>query len=93
MDGSERTARWRITGRVQGVGFRWWCSQQAGQFGLRGWVLNRPDGTVEVAACGSDSGLQELERRLRIGPPSADIHSVLHLGSDPIGSTQGFEIR
>lgn len=94
MNGLERTARWRVTGEVQGVGFRWWCSQQAGQFGLRGWVRNRPDGTVEVVALGSKSAVGELERRIQIGPASASVHSVVEvIDSDPIGSIEGFEIR
>lgn len=93
MDGVDRTKRWRVTGHVQGVGFRWWCSQQAGQLGLRGWVRNLPDGTVEVAAAGRNSALIEIERRLRIGPPMASIREVQTTGTAPLGATQGFEVR
>ena len=90
---SERSVRLRVTGHVQGVGFRFWCSQQAGQLGLRGWVRNRPDGTVELAAQGRASAVTELERRLQIGPPLAAIHEVTVVGRDPVGSAAGFEIR
>lgn len=93
MDGVDRTRRWQVTGHVQGIGFRWWCSQQAGQLGLRGWVRNRPDGTVEVAASGRSEALIELERRLQIGSPGSSVVSVTVAGEESVGSTQGFEIR
>jgi len=78
---------------VQGIGFRWWCSQQAGQLGIRGWVKNRMDGTVEIAACGTRTALTELERRIQIGPPAANVTRVEEVGREPVGSISGFEIR
>ena len=48
----------RIRGRVQGVGFRWWTRGRASDLGLRGTVGNRPDGTVEVHAVGDVDTLE-----------------------------------
>lgn len=67
----------RISGRVQGVGYRWWVRRQANQLGLRGWVMNA-DGErdVELVAEGSGEALDELERRLWNGPDAARVEEV-----------------
>ncbi|HVD60894.1 MAG TPA: acylphosphatase [Gemmatimonadaceae bacterium] len=74
--------RVRIRGRVQGVGFRWFARVQGRRLGLAGWVANQPDGSVEVAASGDQSRLDELRRALRRGPDGADVTSVDEL--DPV---------
>ena len=51
-----RSARLRITGRVQGVGYRVWALRMASRLGLRGWVRNRSDGSVEALVIGEDDG-------------------------------------
>lgn len=67
----------RITGRVQGVGFRWWVRRRAEHLGLVGWVMNGDDErSVDVVAEGLGTALAELERHLRIGPPGAQVESV-----------------
>lgn len=67
----------RITGRVQGVGFRWWVRRQAVALDLRGWVMNAADErTVELLAEGERAALDELVRRLHAGPPGAHVESV-----------------
>ena len=71
-----------VRGRVQGVGFRWHVREAARRLGLAGWVRNRPDGTVEVAAEGSDELLQLLQNELRKGPPGAAVASLDEL--DPL---------
>jgi acylphosphatase len=68
--------RVRIRGRVQGVGFRWFARVQGRRLGLSGWVRNEPDGSVEVAASGDQSKLDELRRVLRRGPDGADVSAV-----------------
>lgn len=67
----------RITGRVQGVGFRWWARRQADALELTGWVMNADDErAVELVAEGSPDSLDELERRLQRGPSGATVESV-----------------
>ena len=54
--------RFVISGRVQGVGFRWFVRVQARRLGLAGWVANAPDGSVEIAASGEQARLDDLRR-------------------------------
>ncbi len=68
--------RFVVHGRVQGVGFRWWVWRQATRLGLHGLARNLRDGSVEVIAEGSDSGLADLERLLAQGPPAAQVERV-----------------
>ena len=68
-----------IRGRVQGVGFRWFVRETARALGLRGWVKNRPDGNVEVAAAGAEDGLRKLADAVARGPRGAVIGSVVTL--------------
>jgi acylphosphatase len=65
---AEASAAWRILGRVQGVGFRYFVAREAFRLGLVGWTRNLPDGAVEVEARGRHEALQELERSLKAGP-------------------------
>ena len=73
---TEEVRAWRVSGRVQGVGFRWWTARTARRLSLSGSVRNRDDGSVEVAARGAPERLQELERALRSGPPGASVAAV-----------------
>lgn len=59
---------WRVSGRVQGVGFRWFVRSHAQKLELCGWARNLADGSVEVAARGSSDALNRLEARLAVGP-------------------------
>ena len=73
----------RISGRVQGVGFRWFVREEARRLGLSGWVTNRADGHVEVKAGGEGGSLQRLRRALEVGPTGADVREVADItGSD-----------
>ena len=63
----------RVEGIVQGVGFRAFTLRQAQQLGLKGWVRNRWDGSVEVVAEGPKGALEDLVRRLERGPISAQV--------------------
>ncbi len=67
----------RLTGRVQGVGLRWWVRTTAEKLGLTGWVMNADDERiVELVAEGPSEALDRLESLLRDGPPGARIESM-----------------
>jgi acylphosphatase len=66
-----RSVRLRITGRVQGVGYRAWTVQTATRLNLRGWVRNRLDGSVEAVAIGDDDAVAALIEACRRGGPAA----------------------
>lgn len=86
-------AGWKVTGRVQGVGFRWWTRSQATRLGLSGSVRNAPDGAVLVHARGSADQLALLEACLRDGPPVARVTAVDPVPFSPEGIREGeFEI-
>ena len=72
----------RVHGRVQGVGFRWWTRRRAADLGLRGTVWNRPDGTVEVHAAGELETLEAFAAELEVGPRSARVEGVDDFRSD-----------
>jgi acylphosphatase len=72
---TERRA-YRVTGRVQGVGFRWWARDLATRFGLRGWVRNDRDGSVRLEAEGEGTVLDRFEAALRAGPPAARVGDI-----------------
>jgi acylphosphatase len=76
----------RITGRVQGVGFRWFVREEARRLGLSGWVTNLPGGDVEVKAAGEGSSLDRLRRALEVGPTGAEVHAVSDIADDASGS-------
>jgi len=69
-------ARFIVRGRVQGVFFRASTREQALKLGITGHARNLSDGNVEVVACGTDEALDELQKWLHRGPPSARVESV-----------------
>jgi acylphosphatase len=81
-----------VNGRVQGVGFRWFASELAASLGLSGWARNREDGSVELEVEGSTGALDEFERRLRTGNPSAKVREIVVVPAAPEGG-KGFRIR
>jgi len=78
-----------VTGKVQGVGYRWWASKEARALGLSGWVRNRQDGSVELLAIGVDAALGRLEQACRRGPREAAVRSVTRTQAQDDGS-EGF---
>lgn len=70
-----------IRGRVQGVGFRWFIRETAQRLDLSGWVSNRADGNVELAAAGDTTSLEQLASAARKGPPGALVEEVRALAS------------
>jgi acylphosphatase len=74
---AEMTRRYIITGRVQGVGFRWFVEREASAIGVGGWVRNNDNGNVEVLASGTDEQLAKLRARLKQGPRASRVDQVL----------------
>jgi acylphosphatase len=66
----------RIHGRVQGVGYRAFVSDQATQLGLAGWARNRSDGSVEALVAGQAAAVERLIALLRKGPPGARVTRI-----------------
>jgi len=72
-----RVVEARVTGRVQGVGFRWFVLRSARALGVTGWVRNTREGEVEVHATGEAARVSELLEILRRGPAHAGVQSVV----------------
>lgn len=72
----QQGARWFVSGRVQGVGFRYFVRRAAEPLGLVGWVRNLPDGRVEVVGSGSREAVAELHSALARGPRFARVDNV-----------------
>ena len=87
-----KARRYLISGRVQGVGFRYFAQRAARETGVTGWARNLDDGRVEVHANGNVAQLDDFEARLRQGPPHGDIRGfeVQEAGGE---QSSGFDIR
>ena len=85
--------RYLVSGRVQGVGFRYFTQKTARLLGLAGWVRNLADGRVEAHAQGSAQQLEDLEGRLHVGPPGAQVRAVEVTDSAADAKIEGFHIR
>ncbi len=81
-----------VRGIVQGVGFRFYAERTARALGVRGWVRNRPDGSVESVAEGDEAAVEEYLRRLERGPSGARVDGVEIEPLSPPGSA-AFEVR
>jgi acylphosphatase len=65
-----------VSGRVQGVGFRWYARERAEQLGVAGWVRNLPDGRVELLLEGREGAVEAMLVWLERGPPAAHVRNV-----------------
>lgn len=89
-----RRVRFVVTGRVQGVGFRWFVRAEARPLEVTGWVRNRQDGAVEGEAEGREDAIDALVEVLQVGPPSAIVTNVEVVEiSDQSQAFKQFEIR
>ena len=82
----EKTVCLRITGIVQGVGYRIWATRTASALGLRGWVRNRSDGSVEVLATGAPEQVAAMIEACRQGPYGARVAEVTAVPDGDDGS-------
>ena len=82
-----------MTGRVQGVGFRWFVQEAAERLGLVGFVRNMEDGRVEVFAEGEADTLAALQEKLRQGPGLSRVEAVKASEAIPSGRYTGFHIQ
>jgi acylphosphatase len=85
------SAKFIVSGKVQGVFFRASARNEALRLGLIGYAKNLPNGNVEVLACGEESAIAELERWLQIGPPAAQVQAVQRMAVD-IALASGFRV-
>ena len=81
-----------ITGRVQGVGFRWYVEEKARKLNLNGFVRNRPDGDVEVLVEGKEENIKKLETYLWKGPAFARVENVVKKEEEYKGDLREFYI-
>ncbi|CAK9780873.1 Acylphosphatase [Cutaneotrichosporon oleaginosum] len=94
--------KFRVTGTVQGVCFRYYTQREAQTLGIRGWCHNHPDASVEGAAAGPPDAIAKFKLFLRRGPPAAkvaDLHVEETKDASPdavaaaLGDKDGFHVR
>lgn len=92
MSAARTTVLVRITGRVQGVGYREWTRRKAGGIGLAGWVRNCPDGSVQALFDGDPAVVTDMLVACHRGPTFASVSSVTDQPAPPFDGT-GFTVR
>jgi acylphosphatase len=88
----DTAARFRVSGKVQGVCFRAATRDEARRLGLRGHARNLPDGSVEVLAAGDSALVDRLAAWLRHGPPHARVDRVARAPADPDEAGADFSV-
>ncbi len=91
--GARRGVHLRVSGRVQGVGFRWFVRELAEDLGVRGFVKNLPTGEVEIWAEGDSAVLEPFVAGVRRGPRHALVRQVATRSVEPTGEYAGFDVR
>jgi acylphosphatase len=86
MTAAMETVRLRITGKVQGIGYRLWAMRTAERLGLRGWVRNRSDGSVEALVTGTPGAVAAMIEASRGGPRGAQVTEVAVVPDEDDGS-------
>lgn len=88
-----RRAHVLVSGRVQGVGFRFYTREEARRFRLCGFVRNLPDGRVEAIFEGEDDAVEALVTWCRSGPPGSRVTGVSVSSEPPTGEFDRFSVR
>lgn len=83
----------RVTGRVQGVGFRNYTHREARRLGVKGWVRNEEDGSVRVEAEGPHEELEKLHESVQEGPRAARVEDVSASWEESTDEFDGFSVR
>jgi acylphosphatase len=84
--------RFVISGRVQGVGFRYFTQDAAMHEGVTGYVRNLPDGRVEALVQGDAEAVTRVERKIRVGPGGAVVEHVDVSTEEPSGAYTSFKV-
>ena len=85
--------RYLVSGRVHGVGFRYFVTSTARQLMLDGWTRNLADGRVEIVVQGSNNQVETMDSHVAEGPPAARVESVESFAVAVDDSLTGFEVR
>ena len=85
--------RFAVTGRVQGVGFRYFVQEAADREGVTGYVRNLPDGSLEAYVEGEAEAVTRVERAIRRGPGGAHVRNVNADDEEPAGRYKEFSIK
>ena len=88
-----RAVHLTISGRVQGVGFRWFVLQEAEAAGVTGWVRNLDDGRVEAWIEGSEDAVRRLEEAVSRGPRHARVTEMERREETPTGRFREFGVN
>ena len=86
------TINMKITGKVQGVGFRYFVLQQAQELGIKGWVSNKPNGDVEALAQGDKEDLDQFIAKVKQGSAFSRVDDVILNWDDGQENYTSFEI-
>jgi acylphosphatase len=84
---ADRSVELHVTGRVQGVSYRWYAAREAIRLGLAGWIRNEPDGSVRAHAEGPDEAVDAFMAWCRQGPPAARVEDVTANDAEAHGAT------
>jgi len=93
MQGNLKRVHILIYGEVQGVFFRAYTKKTADSIGIKGWVRNKPNGTVEAVAEGSKKDLDEFLEKIAKGPQTSEVVEVRRAWEKATGEFEGFEIK
>lgn len=82
----------KVTGHVQGVGYRWFVLEKARELNLTGWVCNNLDFSVDILSEGEENDILDLISNVKEGPRSAEVENVEVIWSDYTGDHNSFDI-